>query len=176
MFVDSVTIPSEVASGGIVDVSVDVVNAALGVNPLDDDRCSKGIEAGYEYEVVVEPGWAVEQSATNCLTVLENNATHEFSFDAPDTGGTYTVDITVEGTGTGFSAGGSFNIVVPDEGGSVRPDPDPIDGGNGENGGNGDAPAGLIEQLFGSGVGVGFAGGLAFLLVVLVLLIAVGGE
>jgi len=131
LFVNNVTIPSEVASGGIVDVVVEVVNAALFISPTDGDHCSQGGNAGYEYEVRVEPGWTTESTIISCLSLTEDRATHQFSFDAPSSPGTYTVDVTVEGVGTGFSGGDSFNIAVPEEGGSVRPEPDPIDGGDG---------------------------------------------
>jgi hypothetical protein len=161
--VDSVTIPDEVASGGVVDVAIEVVNAAFFISPTDGDHCSQGGNAGYEYDVTVEPGWTEEESETNCLDLAEDNATHQFSFDAPDTAGVYTVDVTVEGTGTGFTAGDSFEIVVPEEGGSVRPEPDPIDGGGGG------SPLPGIPEV-GAGTGIAIGGGLALLLVLVIAL------
>jgi len=169
LFVDSVALPEEVASGGIVDVVVEVVNAALFISPTDGDHCSQGGNAGYEYEVRVEPGWTTESTTVNCLDLVENRATHQFSFDAPSSSGTYTVDITVEGVGTGFSAGGSFNVVVPEEGGSTRPDP-------GERDGDGNGGETIIPGVGDSGFTIGLISGLALLVILLVLLIAVGGE
>jgi hypothetical protein len=163
LFVDSISIPNEVASGGVVDVEVDVVNAALVISPSDGDHCSSGGQAGYEYEVTIEPGWTTEETRVNCLDLSADTATHQFSFDAPDSAGTYAVDVTVEGTGTGFSAQGSFEVVVPEDGGSVRPDPDPIDGGDG-----GSPLPGLPE--IGAGTGIAIGGGLALLLVLIIAL------
>jgi len=168
LFVDSVAIPDEVASGGIVDVTIEVVNAALVISPTDADHCSQGGNAGYEYEVRVEPDWTTESERVNCLDLAEDRATHQFSFDAPPTAGTYTVDVVVEGVGSGFSGSGSFEVAVPDEGGSVRPEPDPVDGGDGE----GSPIPGIGGD---SGFTLGVVSGLAVLVVLLVLLTVAGG-
>lgn len=166
LFVDSISIPKEVAAGGVVDVEIDVVNAALFISPTDGDHCSQGGNAGYEYEVRVEPGWTTEGTTTNCIDLAEDNASHQFSFDAPSQQGTYTTDVIVEGVGTGFSASGSFETVVPSQGGNTRPEPEPIDGG-----GDGSPLPGIGG---GSGFGVGLIAGLGLLVVLLVLLIVIG--
>ena len=167
LFVDSVTIPKEVASDGVVDVTIEVVNAALFISPTDADHCSQGGNAGYEYEVRVTPDWTNGSQRVNCLDLAEDRAIHEFSFNAPESAGTYTVDVVVEGVGSGFSGSGSFEVVVPDEGGPTRPDPDPVDGGDG-----GGSPIPGIGG--GSGFTLGLASGLGLLLILLVLLIVVG--
>jgi len=129
LFVDQVLIPTEVEEGGIVDVEIEVVNAATVISPTDDDHCSQGNNAGFEYEASVSIDDGDSESVTECVGLVENRATHTFSLDAPTTPGQYDVEITVEGTGTGFTGSGTEVLSVLEESGDTdpRPDPDPVD-------------------------------------------------
>lgn len=176
LFVDQIGRPTEVAAGGTVDVSVEVVNAALSILNDDPDMCQEGAVHGYNYEVTVTPNWPGADAETQsvCLSLSEDRERHEFAFDAPDTAGTYDLTVEVVTPGSDNSASGVFELSVPDEGGERRPGDDPIDADpdNGTGGGGGGG------SLFGGGSGLtaGFAGGLGFVLLLLILVVAVGGE
>jgi hypothetical protein len=173
LFVDQAAVTPEVPAGGIVDVTLEVVNAALVLGPGDDDHCSEGGNAGYNYRVIVDPSWTTEQTTTNCVTLSEDRASHQFDFEAPDTAGVETVDITVEGVGSGFSGGGSFEVAVTDsdggdDGGGDPIRPGPGDGRDGDDGGSSPPFLPGDGQLIGTPAAIGIGGGLALLLVVLI--------
>lgn len=181
LFVDNISLPGEVGAGGIIDVTVEVVNAALSIGPSDPDSCSEGVDSGYEYRVTVNGDWpGAAESRENCLEVgvplNPSRETHQLPLDAPTTPGEYTINVTVEGVGSGFSSTGSFPLLVPEQGGDQRPGGDPVDGDEPINGGDGGG--GFLDEILGGGGGLalGFTGGLLFLVVLLVLLIAIGGE
>lgn len=151
LFATSAAVTPEVPTNGIVDVELSMQNAAVSVAPGDDDSCSLGaLRSGIEYEVTADPSWTSSESITNCLKTL-SEVTHEFSFTAPSEPGSETLDITIEGTGTGFTGGGSFSVAVTDSGGddedgsefpgdndnSIRPGP-----GDGRDDGGGTLPGG----------------------------------
>lgn len=126
LFATDAAVTPEVPASGIVDVELSMQNAAVSVAPGDGDSCSLGaLRSGIEYEVTADPSWTDSESITNCLKTL-SEVTHEFSFTAPSEPGSETLDITIEGTGTGFTGGGSFAVAVTDSGG----------GGGGDDGGS----------------------------------------
>ena len=173
LFVDQAAVTPEVPANGIVDVELEVVNAALFLGPGDDDHCSEGGNAGYNYRVTVDPSWTENQTTTNCVTLSEDRASHQFDFEAPDTAGVETVDITVEGVGSGFSGGGSFEVAVTDSKDDSDDGTDPIrpgpgDGRDGDDGGSSPPFLPGDGQLISTPAAIGIGGGLALLLVVLI--------
>lgn len=183
LFATGVGVPDTIATGGVVDVSVAMTNAAVSIGPSDGDSCSVGlIGSGYEYKVTVEAEWGETKSTTKCLNT-RSDTTHEFALNAPSEPGTYTIDITIEGTGTGFSGGGSREVVIEgtDDGGDngdgdddtgdiPRRDPrdpenpeDDLDPGEGAGDGEG------LPGIGGIGATEGFVAAFGFLFVILIL-------
>lgn len=175
-FIDSIAVTEEVAAGGIVDVEVVAVNAARYIGPGDEDRCTVGSTYGYEYEVEIRPSWTQSDSETVCIGMDGERNVSEFSFDAPESGGTESVDVRVVMTGSRNSASESYSVSVigeDDDGGDDAPTRpgtgDPDDGEDG-GGGGGDSPLdGLFPEL---GATEGAAIGLGAVLLFLILLVA----
>jgi hypothetical protein len=174
LFVDELSYPQQVGPGEPIDIRVQVVNAAITIGPFDDDQCSVSTgQSGFSYTATVSVEDAGSKTQQKCLQASFEED-HEFDFTAPQEPGTYTMEVTVEGTGTGFSGGGTREIeVVPEDqqdDGRNR-DEDRVDegGGNGggSDGGNTFWPPG---ELIGTGEAVALGGGLALLLVLFIAL------
>jgi hypothetical protein len=173
LFVDEVAYPQQVGVGEPIDIRVQVVNAAITVGPFDDDQCNVGAgQSGYSYTATVEVEGAGTKTQQKCLQAgFEED--HEFDFTAPQQPGTYTMDITVEGTGSGFSGGGTREIeVVPEEqqdGDRNRDDDRKQEGGNDGKAGDDDGD-GLpdLGNLIGTTDALVIGGGLVLFLVVLI--------
>lgn len=174
LFVDELEYPGTVTVGDPIDVRVQVVNAALNIGPADDDYCAETVvRSGYEYDVTVEIEGVGSETRTKCLqTLLETN--HEFDFQAPQQPGTYTMTVTVEGTGTGFSGGGTREIeVLAEDDNSDRDDRDDRQqegGGDNDDTAGDDSGSGLpdLGNLIGTTEAIGLGAGLTLLLIVLI--------
>ena len=141
MYADEVNLPDEVRAGGIADVEVLLHNERATITPLNPDRCSTGIQPGVEMSVTIDPDWDDAYSTTVCLNGRgplgqPSKQLIEHGFRVPEQPGTYRVDVTVVGTGSGDGGTATFDIAVtePADGGPIRPDPDPPDGGGGGDG------------------------------------------
>jgi len=180
LFVTDIAVPDTAPAGSIMDLTVDVQNAAISVAPDDPDSCSLGVlRSGYEYQITVSPSWNEPDFVeTKCLKT-RSSFQHTPTLNAPEESGTYTVTITVEGTGSGFSASGDFEIGVTSDGGSdggsgdgddVRVDPGP-----GEDQDSGSEGGGTGPDFGFGGFGVGAAVGGIGILFVLVFLLSQSG-
>jgi len=176
LFVDELAYPQQVGPGEPIDILVQVVNAAINVGPFDDDQCNVGTgQSGYSYTVTVGVGGVGSKTQQKCLQASFEED-HEFDFTAPQEPGTYTMDVTVEGTGTGFSGGGTREIEVVSEDETDddrdRDDDRKKEGGNDDSNdsGNGNDPFSWLPdgQLIGTTEAIGIGAGLALLLVVLI--------
>lgn len=145
-FVSDIRIPAEVAEGGAVDVEVDVRNEQVAIAPFSDNICRDGLTSGFESQVTVNPDWTASDSTTVCTRVGGLSATVDtvaFDFPAPDSPGTYSVDVEVVGAETGVGGTATFEVFVPG--------PDDGDDGPGGRPGAGDPDGGEITIPGGSG-------------------------
>jgi len=181
-FVASIGVSSEVAPGGTVTVEIGATNAAIRVSGDDPDVCRDGINDGFSYTATIDPEWTDAVSRTVCLgSGMAAPEMETIEIPAPTVGGqSYTVDVTVANTNSGGGSTLTKTVTVPESnnGGDLDPGVGDDDKETGDDTDNQPAMGGLLGLLFGGdvgGLGVGFAGGLAFLVVLLVLLIAVSG-
>lgn len=169
LFVDRVAVTPEVPTEGVVDVEIEVVNAATFVGPTDPDKCPAGRTDGFRYEVNVNPSWTGGDGTTNCLGMSDiggDRALHTFDFDAPADGGNYSVSVSVETAESNVGHSETYNVAVTGQGGGddpIRPGP-----GEGDTGDTSDSP---IEDLLPSG---DLNQGLVILVLVLLLLLVIG--
>lgn len=172
LFVDELAYPQQVGPGEPIDIRVQVVNAAITVGPFDDDQCNVSTgQSGYSYTATVDIESVGSKTQQKCLQASFEED-HEFDFTAPQEPGTYTMDVTVEGTGSGFSGGGAREIeVVPED--QQDDDRDRDDDRKQEGGDNDDSTDGGNTfwppgELIGTTEAIGLGAGLALLLVVLI--------
>jgi len=171
-FVDDVQVTPEVPAGGIVDVALTIRNERQFISPLHPNICAEGLFSGLEAKVTVDPTWATPESQTVCTGIGEVGIPEDdltFDFRAPDQPGSYAVDIEVVGTGDGSGGTVTFEVLVPEDDAGLGGRPGSgggrgaVDDENGDDGGAG------LPQIPG-----GLTGGLAILVVILVLLLYVG--
>lgn len=130
---------SAVEPGGVVDVSIEVCNAANYISPLPGgDKCTDGQGfRGYQYDIrLVEPDGTI-QRRDNCLGMGgdfgDNCTQHEWSFDAPEEPGTYEfqVEARMDSSSSFDDEDAQTGTIVVEEGADTRP---PQDGGGGRDG------------------------------------------
>lgn len=126
LFVDSITIPEEVGTGGTIDIELVVVDTALSYQ--GPDRCDEGAQAGWGYTTTAEGDWGDSDSTTVChsgtgFTIKE---TRELSLNAPEEPGTYNIDLSVVTQSETDSAAETFPINVTEDG-DQRPDGEPVE-------------------------------------------------
>lgn len=174
-FVDDVQVTPEVPMGGVVDVALTIRNERQFISPLHPNLCADGFFSGLEAEVTVNPTWTQPESQIVCTGIGEVGLPKDdltFDFRAPDEPGTYAVDIEVVGTGDGSGGTVTFEVFVPETDDGLGGRPGAGDGRGAvddedDNGNGGGEPA--LPQIPG-----GLTGGLAILVVILVLLLYVG--
>lgn len=155
-YAEDVRAPEEVPAGGVVDISVEMVNERTVITPLNPDQCTDGLTNGLESEVTIQPDWTDGQTVTDCLAAggfTPSRRTHEFGFPAPTESGTYTFSVEVKAPGSGEGGIETFQLVVPspDDGGSdLRPDPEPPGDEDGDGDGDSDNGGSPFENLIDS--------------------------
>lgn len=128
-YADEVSVTPEVPPDGAVDVTIGLTNERVFVTPANPDVCRDGLESGLEADVTVDPSWTAPNSVTSCLAIGGFTPTTEdftFDFPAPDTPGSYYVDVTIESTNNGGTV--RYEVIVPDPDDPDQPDPRPGDG------------------------------------------------
>lgn len=173
LFADRVAVTEEVPEGGVVDVEVEVVNAASRVSPDDPDRCREDYNAGYEYTVTANPSWTDGETETVCHgndgLVASSRKTRSFSFTAPSESGSEELEVTIEMVESGAGNSESYSVAVSGDGSDgdsdIRPGP-----GDGDES-TGDGP---LDGLLGDGDLLSGLSGPVALLVVILLLFIIG--